>query len=190
MLICALWRDGLYVNSNVCNSLQRSLGIRDHQIEISSLFDLNCSSTNASLCDFLLACSRMGEFKNLTYYLLDCQLHFNFGWRHKFNKYVQPNACLPTPRDSTKFYWQLGFFELSWVGSHRHVVGLRRRPTTASWFIWRFLTCLESVASRNQVGIIPANQHEVGRVTSRPVYKKCTASPYCVNIFFAEGDRK
>jgi len=41
-----------------------------------------------------------------------------------------------------------------------------RRPTTASWSIWRFLTCLESIASRNPVGIITANQCEVARVTS------------------------
>jgi len=36
-----------------------------------------------------------------------------------------------------------------------------RQPTTASWSILRLLTCLESVANRNPVEIIPANQREV-----------------------------
>jgi len=48
----------------------------------------------------------------------------------------------------------------------------RPRPTTASWSIWWFLTCLDFVTSRNAVGIIPANQCEVRRVTSRPVHQK------------------
>jgi len=55
-----------------------------------------------------------------------------------------------------------------------HSMGLRlahddvRTPTTD----WRFLTCLESVVSRNPVEIIPANQCEVGPVTSRPVIQR------------------
>jgi len=90
---------------------------------------------------------------------------------------------------------------LSWVGSYRHVKCLRlvhdnvRQKTTASWSIWRFLTCLESVASRNPVGIIPANQREVRRVTSRPVYRKCArqvdiVSIYCGKVMLERGTNK
>jgi hypothetical protein len=54
-----------YINGNF--SLQRLLGVRDHQVEISNLLDSSSSLTNALLCNFLFACSRAGKFKHLIY---------------------------------------------------------------------------------------------------------------------------